>query len=408
VDFLTPEFLSSLLAIIAIDLMLAGDNAIVIALAARNVPQHLQKKAIMWGMVGAIVIRISMTVIVVWLLNIPGLQMIGGALLIVIAYRLLLPVDEAEHEEHANAASSFWGAMRTIVIADAIMGLDNILAVAGAAQGDFLLVIIGLLVSIPIVIWGSSLILRGVDRYPSIVYFGAAILAWTAAKMISGEPLLAEFIAAHGWTVPLAYVVIIASVLLLGFIKNAHWIEEKVSARLKEMSQEAQNSPYASDSESQTGVSQRILVPIDDSIKGLNAIHSMVNRLATDPPPEVHLAFVRHPFSLRIDHFMGSDVIENYYSQEAEKAFKPCREMLEQKGIPFFSHIEKGEKAEAIAASAERLHCDLILICAPPAGTLARMFQTLLTNRVMGFTKIPVEVLASKKNAELELQSEAA
>jgi nucleotide-binding universal stress UspA family protein len=134
----------------------------------------------------------------------------------------------------------------------------------------------------------------------------------------------------------------------------------------------------------------------------------MANRLATDPPPEVHLAFVRHPFSLRIDHFMGSDVIENYYSQEAEKAFKPCREMLEQKGIPFFSHIEKGEKAEAIAASAERLHCDLILICAPPAGTLARMFQTLLTNRVMGFTKIPVEVLASKKNSELELQSEAA
>jgi len=394
------------MAIIAIDLMLAGDNAIVIALAARNVPQHLQKKAIMWGMVGAIVIRISMTVIVVWLLNIPGLQMIGGLLLIVIAYRLLLPVDEGGEEDHVNAASSFWGAMRTIVIADAIMGLDNILAVAGAAQGDFLLVIIGLMISIPIVIWGSGLILRGVDRYPSIVYFGAAVLAWTAAKMISGEPLLAEFIAAHGWTVPLGYVLIIASVLWFGFLKNTQWVEAKVSARLKELSLEAQNS--AAGEASQAGHAQRVLVPIDDSIKGLSAIHSMVNRLSVDPLPEVHLAFVRHPFSLRIDHFMGSDIIENYYAQEAEKAFKPCRELLEQKGIPFFSHIEKGEKAEAIAASAERLHCDLILFCASPAGSLTRMFQTLLTNRVMGLTKVPVEVLASQKDAELELQSERA
>ncbi len=397
-NFLTPEFLSSLLAIIAIDLMLAGDNAIVIALAARNVPQHLQKRAIIWGMVGAIAVRISMTVIVVWLLKIPGLQLLGGALLVLIAYRLILPVEGNDHEDHAQGASSFWGAMRTIVIADAIMGLDNVLAVAGAAQGDFLLVVIGLLVSIPIVIWGSGVILRYVDRYPSIVYFGAAILAWTAAKMITGEPLLAAFVAAHGWTVPLAYGLIIAGVLLLGFIKNARWIEAQVSARLQQMSQAAQESAQPADLAAQAAHSQRILVPIDDANKGLHAIRHIASQHATQTPPEVHLAFVRHPFSLRIDHFLGGDVIENYFSQEAEKAFQPCRELLEQNGISYFSHIEKGEKAESIAAAAERLHCQRILISASPEGSLARMFQSLVTNRVMEFTKIPVQVVTSKAN----------
>lgn len=185
--FSTPWW-SALLAIILIDLVLAGDNAIVIALAARNLPPHLQKKAIAWGTVGAIVVRSVMTVGVVWLLKIPGLMLVGGLGLLWIAYKLLADQDGKEHD--GPLVSTFWGAMKTIVVADALMGVDNVLGVAGAAHGSFDLVIIGLLVSVPIVVFGSTMVLKLVERFPSIISIGAAVLAFTAAKMIVSEPLL--------------------------------------------------------------------------------------------------------------------------------------------------------------------------------------------------------------------------
>ncbi len=183
---------SALAAIILIDLVLAGDNAIVIALAARNLPSHLQRKAIIWGTLGAIVVRSAMTVGVVWLLKIPGLMLIGGLGLLWIAYKLLTDSDDGGHEE--GGATTFWGAMKTIVVADALMGIDNVLGVAGAAQGAFDLVVLGLLISIPIVIFGSTLVLKLVERFPVIIQIGAAVLAYTAAHMVVGEPLLDAYL----------------------------------------------------------------------------------------------------------------------------------------------------------------------------------------------------------------------
>jgi YjbE family integral membrane protein len=187
-ELFTAPWWSALLAIILIDLVLAGDNAIVIALAARNLPPHLQKKAIVWGTVGAIVVRSAMTVGVVWLLKIPGLMLIGGLGLLWIAYKLL--ADQGSKEHDGPVASTFWGAMKTIVVADALMGIDNVLGVAGAAHGSFDLVVIGLLVSIPIVVFGSTMVLKLVERFPAIINIGAAVLAFTAAKMIVSEQLL--------------------------------------------------------------------------------------------------------------------------------------------------------------------------------------------------------------------------
>jgi YjbE family integral membrane protein len=187
-ELFSSAWLSALLAIVLIDLVLAGDNAIVIALAARNLPQHLQKKAIIWGTVGAVVMRTAMTIGVVWLLNIPGLMLVGGLGLVWIAYKLLVPHDGGS-ELHPKA-TTFWGAMRTIVIADALMGVDNVLGVAGAAHGAIDLVIVGLLISVPIVVGGSTLVLKLVERFPIIIYAGAAVLAYTAAHMIVSEPLL--------------------------------------------------------------------------------------------------------------------------------------------------------------------------------------------------------------------------
>lgn len=190
-DFLTGEFISGLLAIIMIDLVLAGDNAILIGLAARKLPKEQQKKVIIWGAVGAIVIRIIATLLVVWLLEVPGLHLIGGLLLVWIAYKLL--IDEEEHD--VKPADSMWAAIKTIIIADALMGLDNVLAVAGASHGNFTLVVIGLLVSIPVVMYGSTLILKLIERFPFIIIIGAGILGWTAAKMIVAEPFMQDYFA---------------------------------------------------------------------------------------------------------------------------------------------------------------------------------------------------------------------
>jgi YjbE family integral membrane protein len=213
-EFLSPEWLSALLAIILIDLVLAGDNAIVIALAARSLPSHLQKKAIVWGTFGAIGMRVLMTLCVVWLLKIPGLMLAGGVGLLWIAYRLLVP--QSGHGHDGPVASTFWGAMKTIVVADALMGVDNVLGVAGAAHGAFDLVVIGLLISVPIVVWGSSLVLKLVDRYPAITYIGSGVLAYTAAKMIVSESLLDAVYDPNAIARWATYAVLVAGVLLAG------------------------------------------------------------------------------------------------------------------------------------------------------------------------------------------------
>ena len=190
-EMFTTPWWSALLAIVLIDLVLAGDNAVVIALAARRLPQHLQRRAIAWGTVGAVIVRSAMTVGVVWLLKIPGLMLVGGLGLLWIAYKLL--ADQGHDEEHqGGGATTFWGAMRTIVVADALMGIDNVLGVAGAAHGSFDLVVIGLLISVPIVVFGSTLVLKLVQRFPIVIQLGGAVLAFTAAKMIVNEGLLAS------------------------------------------------------------------------------------------------------------------------------------------------------------------------------------------------------------------------
>ncbi|ASS87893.1 MULTISPECIES: TerC family protein [unclassified Geobacillus] len=215
-DVLSAEFWTALLSIIIIDLLLAGDNAIVIGLAARNLPKHQQKKAVVWGTVGAVVIRALATIFVVWLLKIPGLLLVGGVLLVWIAYKLLV---EGKDHDDVEAGGSLWEAIRTIIIADALMGLDNVLAVAGAAHGSFLLVILGLLISVPIMVWGSTLILKWIERFPIIITIGAGVLAWTAAKMIVGEPFLKEYFAnpvvKYGFEL-----LVVAAVIMVGTMKK--------------------------------------------------------------------------------------------------------------------------------------------------------------------------------------------
>lgn len=209
------EFLTALLAIVIIDLVLAGDNAIVIGLAARNLPKEKQKTVILWGTIGAVLIRALATIAIVWLLKVPGLLLVGGILLVWIAYKLL--VEEKGHE--VKAGDSIMAAIRTIIIADAAMGIDNVLAVAGAAQGSVWLVILGLMISVPIVVWGSTIIIKWMERYPVIITIGSGILAWTAAKMIVAEPFMKTFFANDFLKYGFEFLVI-AAVIVAGKIKK--------------------------------------------------------------------------------------------------------------------------------------------------------------------------------------------
>ena len=211
-DILSTQFLMALLTIIVIDLVLAGDNALVIGLAARNVPQHLQKRVILWGTAGAIGIRIVFTLGIVWLLKIPGLMLAGGLLLLPVAYKLMNPAND-HGDAHGGAANGFWGALKTIIVADALMGVDNVLGVAGAAQGSFLLVVLGLLISVPIMVWGSTLVLKLVDKHLWIITFGAGVLIWTATQMILDEKLLAAYLPTHSWFDEVSGAVLTAAIL---------------------------------------------------------------------------------------------------------------------------------------------------------------------------------------------------
>ena len=219
-EIVSLEFISALAAIVVIDLVLAGDNAIIIALAAHRLPAHLQRRAIIWGTFGAIAVRSMLTIIVVWLLKIPGLMLAGGALLLWIAYRLLAPQDENGQHAEDSGPTSFFSAMKTIIVADTVMGLDNVLAVAGAAHGSYLLVVLGLLISVPIVIWGSTLILRWIERYPALVYLGAGILAATGVRMMLHEPLVTERFEPGLAVRVLLYLALTGAVLGAGFRRN--------------------------------------------------------------------------------------------------------------------------------------------------------------------------------------------
>lgn len=214
-----PAFWSALAAIAVINLVLSGDNAIVIALAARTLPKPHQRLAILWGTAGAVVVRIAMTVGVVWLLKLPGLMFVGAVLLAMIAYRLLVGNDNGAGHKVATVAT-LAAAVRTIVVADAVMGVDNVLGVAGAAQGSILLVVLGLATSIPIVVWGSKAILKWMERLPWLLYVGGAVLAWTAGSMIGEEAYFAAAFEAHPVfprLIEIAFVVVIPG---LAWLRN--------------------------------------------------------------------------------------------------------------------------------------------------------------------------------------------
>ena len=198
-EFLTAHFWVAVGQIILIDILLGGDNAVVIALACRQLPESQRLKGVIWGTVGAILLRVALIAFAITLLQVPFLKIAGAALLIWIGVKLITPHDEDAHG-NIQASDKLWSAVKTVIVADLVMSIDNVIAIAGAAQNageqhQMALVIFGLVVSIPIIVWGSQIVLKLMDRFPVIILLGGMLLGWIAGGMFQTDPMLKDLIA---------------------------------------------------------------------------------------------------------------------------------------------------------------------------------------------------------------------
>jgi len=224
-DLSSAAFWIAVGQIILIDIVLSGDNAVVIALACRNLSPEQRKTGIFWGVAGAISLRVVLTVFAALVMNLPWLKMVGGLLLIWIAVKLMLPEDEEGHDIEASA--NLWGAVKTIVVADFVMSLDNVIGVAGAAQGSLVLLLFGLAVSIPLIVWSSQVILRWMERWPWIVLLGAGLLGYVAGQMIFTDPGIVGLLQPlPAWSAKAAGAIGALLVVIVG-----RWLEQRILAR---------------------------------------------------------------------------------------------------------------------------------------------------------------------------------
>ena len=224
-DLTSTVFWVAVGQIILIDIVLSGDNAVVIALACRNLSPEQRKTGIFWGVAGAVSLRVVLTVFAALVMNLPWLKFVGGVLLLWIAVKLMLPEDEDGHDIEPSA--HLWGAVKTIVVADFVMSLDNVIAVAGAAHGSLALLLFGLAVSIPLIVWSSQLILRWMERWPWIVLLGAGLLGYVAGQMIFTDPgVIGLLPPLPEWASKVAGAVGALLVVVVG-----RWLEQRILAR---------------------------------------------------------------------------------------------------------------------------------------------------------------------------------
>jgi YjbE family integral membrane protein len=210
-------FWISVLQIIAIDILLGGDNAVVIALACRSLPEDLRKKGIFWGVVGAIGLRVVLIAFALQILDIPFLKLVGGLLLLWIGMKLLVGEDDDGHD--VDGSAHLWGAVKTIIVADAVMSIDNVIAVAGASGGHMPLVVFGIVISIPIIVWGSQIVMKLMDRFPMVITLGGGLLGWIGGSMLVSDKGVSNIVGVlPAWSHQVAGAVGAALVVITGTV----------------------------------------------------------------------------------------------------------------------------------------------------------------------------------------------
>ena len=371
-----PLLWIGLLQIIGVNIVLSGDNAVVIALAARGLPPEQQKKAIFWGSGAAVVMRIVLTIVAVELLRLPYLRLVGALLLLWIAVQLLVPEDE--DEGHGKVGTSLAAAIKTILLADLVMSLDNVIAVAAAAKGSNFLLIVGLAVSIPLVVFASQLLLTLMQRFPIIITLGAALLGWVAGDMAVTDPIDKPWVDVHAaflhWGAPLAGAI--------GVVVVGEWLAARKSA--------AQAAPEAPATAS-GGVLRRVLLAVDGSevaARVVNHVIQLRGELRQPGDLQVHLVNVQRPLPGEVGRFVGGQTIEDYHAERSEQALAPARAALDAAGLAHQDHRRVGEPGPSIAALARETGCDMIVmgtrgLGAPTGALLGSVAQATLEAAAM-------------------------
>ena len=383
-DFITPGFWVALMQIIGVNIVLSGDNAVVIALAARSLPPHQQKKAILWGSGAAVVMRIVLTIVAVELLRLPYLKLVGSVLLLWIAVKLLLP--EHEEEGGGEAVGSLGAAVKTILIADLVMSLDNVIAVAAAAKGSLTLLIIGLAISIPLVVFGSTMLLKLMQRWPVIITIGAALLGWVAGEMAVTDPLVAEWVDANAkilhWVAPAAGAVL---VVLLG-----KWLAARAFAGRpeRELAREPMSSAFAS-----AGGFRRILVPVDASDNAARAaeyVAAHVRARTSAEPLDIHLLNVQRAVSGDVSSFVSRGSLDEYHREKSIQALERPRKILDEAGAKYSVHTLVGVPWEVITDYADANNIDHIVMGTRGLGSYTAAALGSVAQGVVQRSSVPV------------------
>ena len=364
-DFLLQsDFWIAVGQIILIDILLGGDNAIVIALACRGLPPKLRRQGILWGTAGAVVLRIALIFFALQLLAIPFLKVVGAVLLVWIGVKLLLPQHEDGHDG-IEGSDKLWGAIKTVIVADFVMSVDNVIAIASAAESSgtghsMVLVIFGVLISIPIIVWGSQLVIRLMDRFPLVITLGAMLLGWIAGTMVVTDPALVnpEVLPQLPKIVPsdtLRYLSGAAGAL------GVLWLGRWLTARRAVAHAAAPVAPGPV----VAGTLRRVLFATDGSPASLRAVErlaAMRSELREPGAMSIELLNVQRPVSSDVSSFVASATLDEYHAEQAEKALAPARAALERQGLAYKSHWRVGVPGPAIGEFARAEGCGLIVM----------------------------------------------
>ena len=390
-EVMSPVFWGGLMTIIGINIVLSGDNAVVIALAARSLPPDQQKRAIAWGSGAAVVMRIILTIVAVELLRLPYLKLVGGLLLLWIAVQLLLP--EKEGEGHGKSVVGFWGAMKTILIADLVMSLDNVLAVAAAAKGSILLLVIGLAISIPLVVFGSTLLLKLMERFPIIIKLGAALLGWVAGEMFVSDPLVKDWVEANAGF--LHYVGPVTGAIAV--VAVGSWLAARTLAARPALVElgpvpAAAAAPPAAVLEGPR-LFNRLVLPVDASDGAAHAVDYGIQLWRNHPAPEtmeVHLVNVQRQLTGDVASFIPQESIESYHRERCEQALARARRSLDAAGVKYTPHMLVGRPWEVISEFAARQGADLIIMGTRGLGSFTGGLIGSVAQGVAQLSKVPV------------------
>jgi YjbE family integral membrane protein len=376
---MTTQFWIGLMTIIWVNIILSGDNAVVIALAARSLPPHQQKKAVFWGAGAAVVMRIFLTIVAVKLLSFPYLKLIGGALLLWIAVKLLVPEEDSGDEIESSA--NLFAAIKTILIADLVMSLDNVLGVAAAAKGSILLLVLGLLISIPLVIFGATMLMKLMERWPVIITLGAAILGWVAGEMAVTDPAIAEWVNTNAallhWIGPAAGAIIVVAI--------GKWLGAR----------SAKDHPIVdlAGGPGQATTTPKLLLPVDGSESSLRAIDRLIERVKSAAGAEVHLLNVQPPLPSAAASHIGHDNLTKHHQEEGLRALAPAMHKLNAAGVRYTHHIIVGDPAETICRFAREQNANEIFIGTRGLSSTASALMGSVATKVKSLTDVPVTLV---------------